>query len=266
MHNHPNLKIKECNPKSRYCLVAFSSNGEGIENKFEFENICESKRIIKFFNKIIFVRDPKREFYINGIDDEISDVSKLIELVHNLTKGLTIRTIGYSSGGYMSILLSLFLSNIDRVIAPGGVINLLDWHGSYCNYNFSDEKVVKDSLATQRYYFNLTPMLANTNADVFMFYAGKAKSDKLIIEGITNFINCRYYITIFNTNKHGYYCKPSDYKYLLTVTSKKIKKVSIKNDNKIISTLRYSVEIQGIFRFCLNNVIRICRRIKRKIL
>ena len=148
----------------------------------------------------------------------------------------------------------------------GGVINLLDWHGAYCDYNFSDNKVVNDASQSQRHYFNLTPMLNNTNANVFLFYAGKAKSDKLIVEGITSHINHKYHVTIFNTNKHGYYCNASDYKYLLTFSFEKLNEVSIKNCNKTISPITYSINIQGIFRFTLNNIIRICRRIKRKIL
>lgn len=62
-----NIRIIETKANTKKCLIAFSSNNFYEKEKFEFENICKQMRIRKRFKKIIFLRDPERHFYIDGI-------------------------------------------------------------------------------------------------------------------------------------------------------------------------------------------------------
>lgn len=165
----------------------------------------------------------------------------------------------------MAVLVSLLLNNVDRAIAPGGVMNILDWHGSYYNYNFADLDVIKNATNEQQAFFDLRPMLKYTNADVFLYYAIYSKSDKEIVESIKDFTNDKYHIVLFNTNKHGSYCLPFEYKYLLTIPANKMIEDSKLSDTTLSPT-KYSIIIEGLLLYILNSIQRMIRRIKRKVL
>lgn len=259
-----NIKVQTNNNSSKFCLIAFSSNGANIEYKYEFENICKSRRIIKSFKKIIFVRDLSRHFYIDGINNELNDIFKITNRLIELTKGMTVRTIGYSAGGYMALLSALLMNNVDRVIAPGAVLNLLEWHGSYNDYNFSDFDVVKDATLDKKKYFNLLPFMHSIEAEIFAFYAALSESDKRIINNFSNEKKGNIHIILYNTTKHGSYCKPLDYKYLLTYKTEKLCKIVSKNETKVVSPSRFSLYLQRWF-YVGNIIAKIVSKFGRKV-
>lgn len=100
------------------CIIFFSSNNiyypntqdqleDTIEkNKFEWENIAKSKSILTKYGKMIFVRDMWKQWYINGINQKIDSVEKVIEFLRTETENMRVTTVGNSSGGYMATLVA----------------------------------------------------------------------------------------------------------------------------------------------------------------
>lgn len=75
------------------------------ENKFEWY-----KRRIKYAKKHIFVRDIRKQFNVEGINDNCNSLNKLIEWLREETKGYKIVTVGSSAGGYVAALVGTALS------------------------------------------------------------------------------------------------------------------------------------------------------------
>lgn len=76
------------------------------KNKFEWENIAKSKSILTKYGKMIFVRDMWKQWYINGINQKIDSVEKVIEFLRTETENMRVTTVGNSSGGYMATLVA----------------------------------------------------------------------------------------------------------------------------------------------------------------
>ena len=55
---------------------------------------------------MIFVRDMWKQWYINGINQKIDSVEKVIEFLRTETENMRVTTVGNSSGGYMATLES----------------------------------------------------------------------------------------------------------------------------------------------------------------
>lgn len=264
--NSPNLKIVECNPKSDKCLIAFSSNNPSQRNYFEFERICGSKRIKSFFHQIIFIRDPNSQFYINGFDDNYNNVNKIIDVLRDLTNNYIVYSIGYSSGGYMSVLISLCLDNVERVLSFGGVINILDWHGAYYNYNYSELDIVTNASENQKYFLNLLPFLGKNKTNIYAFYATNAKSDREIYDSIININANKFFLLRYNTSRHGSYCFSFDYKYLLTYSNERLSSLFNRFFGKTPSPLRFSLALQGPFLLLYNYIVKIMFKVRHKLM
>lgn len=260
------LIIENPNVTDKRCLLIFSSNGlhdSATSDKYEFSNICECRRIRKAFRRIIFVKDSQYCFYINGINDEINNIKKLIDLLKSLTEGYSVCTGGYSSGGYMATLCAIYMDNVERVLSFGGILNVLDWHGSFCDYNFSDNKNVKNATPVQQKYFNLTSKIESINACAYFVYAGFAKSDQPMAQYLTKLDKKNIKVLIFNTKQHGYYNLPSDYKYLFTFKSSIIDKKFLKYKGKIARRKLFSLALQGPVRYLINFFQHQIFRLKR---
>ena len=259
------LIIDRPHNKGNKCLLIFSSNGlddSDDRNKYEFMNICSSRRIIKFFKRIIFVKDSYFHFYIDGINNNVNCISKLIILLNDLTQGYSVYTAGYSSGGYMALVCGIYMDNVDRVVSLGGIINVLDWHGSYCNYNFADCDAVKKASNDQRQYFDLSNRLNCLRAHSYFVYAGGAKSDQPMINSVKRIKNNKTHVLIFNTSKHGHYNWSYDYKYLFTFSHNKLDKIFDKYKNIIVSRKMFSISLQNPFRYVFNSYLRVFHKIK----
>ena len=258
-----NLKILDCNYKKEKCLVCFSSNMPG--EKYEFENICSSKKIRTFFNKIIFLRDPKFSFYINGIDENLNTADKVIDLIIKITQGLDVYCIGYSSGAYMSMILGCLHQNVKRVFNFGGIINILDWHGAYHNYDYRDLEVVKNATNKQKKFFNIETLLTNSSTRIYSFYAANCQADVSILESLDRLNLSNNQIIKFDTCKHGDYCLPFDYKLLFLKTDKQLDVLFSKFKNRTISPIKFSFALQGPFKLFISFITKWISGIRRRL-
>lgn len=95
------------------------------KNKFEWENIAKSKSILTKYGKMIFVRDMWKQWYINGINQKIDSVEKVIEFLRTETENMRVTTVGNSSGGYMATLVAQKL-NAKMAYCVSGQFDIAD--------------------------------------------------------------------------------------------------------------------------------------------
>lgn len=129
-----NYKI-ECTNKNgskECCAVYFSSNGLFFPNNVETLSkiILDKDRYeltrmkIGKANKHIFLRDIHKLWYADGINANISDIDKIVELLKKETKGYKHLIIsGISGGGYAAVIAGVKLK-ADLIFCIDGQWNL----------------------------------------------------------------------------------------------------------------------------------------------
>ena len=117
-----NYKIIRTGSKTGRAIIFCSGNGlyfpnteaeftEKIINndRYEWENLAADKRITRYYELIIFIRDIYKQWYITGINAKINTVEKTADFLKDLTAGLEITTCGSSAGGYAAVLFAHLL-------------------------------------------------------------------------------------------------------------------------------------------------------------
>jgi hypothetical protein len=98
---------------SNHLVVIFGGINQGIGIPvFEFFNILNNKKSDK-----LFIRDFNQMWYLNGVDSDIFNFSKLkIKLNDKIKDYDKVSFVGNSMGGYAAILFGVLL-NVDEVVA-----------------------------------------------------------------------------------------------------------------------------------------------------
>ena len=267
MYEKDNYKILSCNKKSKYCLVCFSSNGLKLENenRYEFQNITNNRKIRKFYNKIIFVRDVKKHFYIEGINSDINNLEKTIFFLQEKTEGLIVRTIGNSSGGFMAFLTSCNLKNVELCYSFSGVLAPLEWHGPNFDYNVYDYECLKNADKKTFVFLNSYKIAQPITFTLLHFASFYNRADSLQTEIIKKHFKNNLIMILMKTTTHGSTIWSYDFKYLLT---KKLSQLaSLSKLKQPVSKSRFSFHNQGLFSYLINLFsfgIRKLLKVKRK--
>lgn len=260
-----NVKIsKTKNNVSRTCFIFCTSNDPICQtDRFEWENICKSKKIQKTARKIIFLKDPTRSYYANGIDENINNIEKLTEFLKKETEGLEVTTVGSSAGGYLAILLSYLLPNVTKAISISGVFNIYEWTGANNTFHFKDMKQLTELVGTDKEkYFNLIPYLPNVRGDVFHFYAYKCKSDNLEINSLKGQTFNKFHIIPIKASLHGHYI--NSYNLIKLICSESKKTFNILNIQKVpVSDKRLSFSLRNVFEIIVDLFDKLIRHFKR---
>lgn len=197
------------------CIIFFSSNNiyypntqdqleDTIEkNKFEWENIARSKSVLTKYGKIIFVRDMCKQWYINGINQKIDSVEKVIEFLRTETENMRVTTVGNSSGGYMATLVAQKL-NAKMAYCISGQFDIAD--------QINRQPVVRKAAKENYKYINIVRTITSTT--VIYLYPALCEWDKQQA-GLVN--NNNFVISIpFSNSKHGETCYGFNFPYILT--------------------------------------------------
>lgn len=197
------------------CIIFFSSNNiyypntqdqlEDIieKNKFEWGNIARSKSVLTKYGKIIFVRDMCKQWYINGINQKIDSVEKVIEFLRTETENMRVTTVGNSSGGYMATLVAQKL-NAKMAYCISGQFDIAD--------QINRQPVVRKAAKENYKYINIVKTITSTT--VIYLYPALCEWDKQQA-GLVN--NNNFVISIpFSNSKHGETCYGFNFPYILT--------------------------------------------------
>lgn len=255
-----NVKIINNRCASDLCLIAISSNGLKSNKVYEWENIVKNRKF-KNFKKIIFLRDLTFRFFINGINNELNNINKIIDFLRVETKGLKVYTIGISSGGYLAMILGIFLENVERVFSIGGVTNILNWHGSYCDFNFNEFDEVKKANESQEYYFSINKFAKQLHCTIYGVYAIFADADKPLVKDLLDMNSKFIKVVTLNTKKHGDYLSSYDYIEFLFKGKDQLDRLFDGLENQIISKRKFTYKNLGFFKICITKFDKIRRKI-----
>lgn len=211
-YNHlPNFLIEEneefvkLSNVTKYCAIYFSSNNiyypndgdtfrkEIIEkNRFEWYG-CRVEKAIKH----IFIRDVQKQWYLEGINNEINSIEKLYKFLLKETDGYKTVFVGSSSGGYAAVLFGSMLY-ASEVFSFNGQFLLED-------LILTSSENIDPIIFRQRYneainrYFSLRKWIKD-EVDIFYFTSCKSEWDNRQYEHIKDLgVNTIF----FDTSHHG---------------------------------------------------------------
>ncbi len=172
-----NYKIIE-NPKSNsnHVIIAFSGNGlyypneEHIlqkkiieEDYYEWFNILKNES--SQYKKIIFVRDVRKTWYIDGINKTYNTIEKVFELLQQLTSDNDeIICVGNSAGGYAAVLFGCLL-NAQKIFTISGYA-LLDED----IWNNPENPALKKAYHNFHNWYDLSNLIHSHSNNIFYFY------------------------------------------------------------------------------------------------
>lgn len=203
-----NYKIKYGYVNNNRCIVFCSSNGIYYPNtyaefcytiaendRYEWENI--GKSLMFDFEKIIFLRDVRKSYYVTGINSKINSIEKTLEFLSDEIKGYEVSVVGSSAGAYLAMILGSKLK-IKNIFAIGG------------QYNFW----IMDDVVNQYYYlckykndikynqfFDISNIVKESNSNIFMFYSSNFESDVLQYKIVEN--SAQIHAFAINSDKHA---------------------------------------------------------------
>lgn len=239
-----NIKIIDnAGCKNGRCIIYASSNG--IWNPNTLDVFC--KRIIENdyyewkswgggegFQRIIYVRDILKEWYVRGCSEKLPTIDALIEYLKPVTKEFRLVTVGNSAGGYLAVILGIKLA-ADHVISISGQNNIEQYVPLKNEY---PELYQADKNPVQKKYFNLVPLLEDSKIPVFYFFAADCIQDMEQYELIKGF----KYINVFKfqTKEHGQTMYVFNYPKIIRLSTNDLIRLSKNYKGKKISARKFA--------------------------
>lgn len=187
-----NYLISETGNATGRAIIFFSSNGIYYPNDeetfvkyiakendgFEWFHLAQHRRIQKYFQKIIFVRDIYKQWYVTGINVKINTVDKVQEFLRKEVEGLSVFTCGGSAGGYAAVLFGTLL-HAECIFANSAQFLLL----SNKEYGPFVEAYADDPERSK--YYDLVPLLQG-RSNVFYNYPVHCANDVFQYDHVKN--------------------------------------------------------------------------------
>jgi hypothetical protein len=255
------------NAKLNTCVVYFSSNEIYYPNTsqaFAYSIIQRNKyewRRNRFpgARKHIFVRDIKKQWYIDGINNEIDEPKKILEFLRIETKGFEVITIGSSAGGYAAILFGSLLK-CKKIFAFNAQFNLnLIVENSTPNVNpvlfankFNNDKSV---------YFDLSNYVYPSN-NIYYFQSSASRFDIEQYNSLSNDAKSQIKIIRFKTSNHGFPFLRLNINQVLNLRTKDLERYIGNNFHPITFSIQL-IGIQKTIKFVFQTIIK---RLQKKYL
>lgn len=240
-----NYKIVYTKSSTKRGVVFFTSNGLYYPNnenafkkflrrdKYEWSILSKQKCVYRYFEKIIFVRDVYKQWYVKGISNDISDIDKLYLFLKKELHGYEITTCGSSSGGYMAALLGSMLG-AERIFDNCGQfdLNLLDERNPYIMAYKNDHEKNK--------YYCLKEWIKDSIDNIYYFYPASSENDIKQRECIKN-LNVKSIAV--EGNVHGKTINSICFPFLVTLSKDELDSIFFKCKDRVITKdeLFYSI-------------------------
>lgn len=263
-----NYKVIDTECKSNRCIIFFSGNGlyfpndaETFEkrvirqNRYEWENVASSKKIMNFYSRIIFVRDIYKQWYVKGISQQISSIAKLKTLLEELTAGMEIICVGNSSGGYMSALMGMELG-AKRVFDFSGQFSLeaaIKQEENEMLRSYSEDDACKK-------YKDLVPMLKEGKTIIYYFYPALCSQDIVQNELVSKYLEKTTFA--FKEAEHGKTVMGANYDILFTMQDDKLAKKCVVG--KQWSAIKFMLATGGIIQLLKALFQKVVRKLKSR--
>lgn len=189
--------------------------------------------------KEIFVRDIYKSWYVTGINSSINSVDKLVDFLKEITFGYKVILIGSSAGGYLAALLGS-LMKAEYVIAFSAQFELRNQWAEAVNPFLKKY----DSDYTKSKYYDLSKTLIESDTPVYYIVPIKSVQDRYHYNHVKN-IRCMRPI-VFNSSHHGIVMLKGNLNHFLSLSQEELQRLYDTNKGKIITTLEFSRQIDGM--------------------
>lgn len=250
----------EKNCDSNLCIIYFSSNDIYYPNtlkSFDYSIVERDKyewKRNKFPNasKHIFIRDIRKQWYIGGINSELTSPLKLVNFLKKETVGFKVYTIGSSAGGYAAILFGSLL-NVNRVYAFNGQLNL---HVTMKNSDSLEDPILFDKVNDTRLktFFDLSNVITE-GIDYYYFQSCHSKNDAKQYEAISPLAKSQIKIIRFKTSNHGFPFLRINLPYILAFNKNELDVLVNKTFNLILFSthlIGFIATIQFVIKALIN--------------
>ena len=274
-HNHPNyiIAFHENVPKE-YCIVYFSSNDLYFpNNEVVFtESVLEKNRFEWLGNRIaygykhIFIRDLKKQWYLQGINSTINNPTKLYEFLKIETKGFKTILLGSSAGGFMAVIMGQLLE-VERIYSFNGQFEIK----SLLNSKEAEQRdpilYRSQELVEVKPYYDCLNFITNPDS-IFYFHSNRSVWD---IEQYNHVKHLKINIIKFRTGNHGIPFLRSNLQKVLSFSIEDLNKIK----GMVFYPLFFSIKQVGlvktinglgyIFKFILKKIyINTLQKLKAK--
>jgi len=181
-YSKENIKVKKYGNSNR-CYIFFSSHALYYPNtqevfqkvimeddRYEWEHLAESPELVAISGMHIFVRDVYKQWYVDGINNQLNTLDKVMDYLQEITKDYEIIIVGNSAGGYMAAIAAWKLNAV-TCYNFAGQISLLDRIEKNELLKNAEEDITKNK------YFNIVNLFCDTNCKFYYFYAKKNLED-----------------------------------------------------------------------------------------
>lgn len=254
-----NYKKVIVNANSNLCYVFFSSNGLYcpntieefeqkicVEDRYEWSSLSRKRVMKSRAGAYLFIRDLYKTWYINGINNEINSIEKLIDFVKKKTVGYRVVTVGTSSGGYIATLVGCAIG-AEAVFNYSGQFDV-----EYTTSNFYYMFKRKDEEDVHK-YLSLIDMVKKCDVPIFYLYPNGCDHD-VVQAGLVKDVENVYSIA-FDQNVHASTCYFYNMPYIMSYPKEYMLKVCSKIKN------REPISQQDFYRISMKCTDRVIQNI-----
>ena len=233
--------------EGKKCIIFFSGNGIYVPNdkkafedviiekdRYEWENLSDSEEIKLWADRIIFMRDIYKSWYVKGINEKINSVGEVVKWISQVTQGWDVVTCGNSAGGYMAAVVGSKIG-AKCIFSFGGQWNI--------THALQEYRLIQERYSGNCEYLDLTSLLKENKVPTFWFYS--AKNDFDLVQYRFFSMNKVPYVYDFamDSDEHGFVLLNGCYKKLLPLDIKQVIELYEKYQGEIINLRRFCLEL-----------------------
>ena len=214
------------------------------QNKFDWK----SNRIVGV-KKHIYIRDVYKQWYIEGINNELNSIEKVADWIRSVSEtNAKYVFLGSSAGGYMCLCLASILGGIAFAGSPQICLK------PEPKYPILLEHYQKGDIT----WYDLSKILQASPAENFIFFGQENREDVAQIELVSQFDNV--HVIPFRTSLHGVVFYPFNVMWFYSKRSL-LRKIALKKKPQI--RIVFSLRIAGVFNTIIYTIKALVRKIKR---
>jgi hypothetical protein len=261
--------------KKNRVIVCFSGNGLYYPNNddvfkkailendyYEWENIMKNNHLQ--YTKIVFIRDLRKTWYIDGINITFDSIENVLSfLKQTLGKFDELICVGNSAGGYAALVFGILLG-AQKIFCISGYA-ILDKEICYDPLNPSLKLAYNNPEKSK--WLDLTQIISNSTSDIFYFYPAYSSEDQKQYNLLKDY--SRVYCFAIDSDQHGAGAPGFLYPYLFNMRAKRLRKISRKGNQRVWSRDLLSQKTLGYLNWRINksgsNIIKYLYHFPRKI-
>lgn len=192
------------------------------------------------FSKIIQIRDVKKSWYLDGINQELNSINKVLEFLEENTKGLEIICAGNSAGGYAATLFGSLLK-ASHIFSFSGTFNLFKvpkpWQKDSAIYKYKN-------LIEYAELYDLRTIINQRRVPIYYFCPIFVEKDIIQYNLVQNIESIKSFV--FASASHGVTCLRINFPNLLDMDLIQLEKLHQQYQDKIIDDFLFSFGVSGI--------------------